>query len=98
MQKEPAPLYIPINFPSQTASHSTNKTQVFHVLQRRIHPLCAPPKSSTPAPVNAVVLICQWKCQAGLILTTGPRGPCVGVINTPARKRSRARMERDSGH
>lgn len=32
------------------------------------------------APVNAVVLICQWKCQEGLILTTGQRGKEIAVI------------------
>ena len=32
------------------------------------------------APVNAVVLICQWKCQEGLILTTGQRRKEIAVI------------------
>lgn len=51
-----------------------------------IEAVCVCLNRKAAAPVNAVVLICQWKCQEGLILTTGPRGPCAGVINALARK------------
>ena len=45
------------------------------------------------APVNAVVLICQWKCQEGLILTTGQRGKEIAVIRCNRGGRNAAARE-----